>query len=231
MGTAAGTGNWVELARRAGSGLEVLLLWSRSSERVRPIGRTSNLPRRTSATSKVTTSRPRRRYRRRATLLLRAGCSEAELLGSLRGVDGRGAGERSQPSRRTDRVPLPRARRPPRPALAGTRDVRPVPRAARWNAARSRPRTRCRRPRARNRCPPAALPANPARRIDQRPHLRDHLPRGRRRSLGIHVRVGRSAAVALAANRVATHLLHRPCRLLATRSRSQPVRYARKCLL
>jgi hypothetical protein len=37
MGTAAATGNWVELARRAGSGLEVLLLRSRSSDRVKVV--------------------------------------------------------------------------------------------------------------------------------------------------------------------------------------------------
>jgi hypothetical protein len=37
MGTLAATGNWVELARRTGSGLEVLLLRSRSSDRMKVV--------------------------------------------------------------------------------------------------------------------------------------------------------------------------------------------------
>jgi hypothetical protein len=54
--------------------------------------------------------------------------------------------------------------------------------------------SRRRRPRARKGCPTAALPPGPAKRIDRRPHLRDHLPRERGRGLRFHVRVGTPAA-------------------------------------
>jgi hypothetical protein len=41
----------------------------------------------------------------------------------------------------------------------------------------------------------------------------------------------RCPSVASLVNRSTTHLLHRPCRVVAGRSRSQPVRSTRKCLL
>ena len=67
---------------------------------------------------------------RRASRLRRARVVAAQPLGPLRRLDGRAAGERAERSRRADRLPLPRPRRPPRPALASGHG-RPVPRAAR----------------------------------------------------------------------------------------------------
>ena len=99
--------------------------------------------------SKVTTSRRRAASPSTSLDLLAAGSVEAQLLGALGRLDGRGARERPQRSRRSDRVPLPRPRRPSRPALATGRR-RAVPRAPRRRASRQRARARRRRGRQRN---------------------------------------------------------------------------------
>ncbi len=80
----------------------------------------------------------------------------------VRGLDGRGRGERAEPSGWTDRVPLPRPRRPSRPAIAA-REARPCRSACcRRSASRSRPRARRRRRGPRHADPAAALSAGSA---------------------------------------------------------------------
>jgi thiol-disulfide isomerase/thioredoxin len=59
-------------------------------------------------------------------------------VGPVRGVDFREGCERAERSRGTDRVPLPRARRPSRHGTAFARDVRTVPCAGRWRTSRRR---------------------------------------------------------------------------------------------
>lgn len=71
--------------------------------------------------------------------LRRARVVAAQHLGPGRKLDDRGAGERAEQSRGANRLPLPRTRRPSRPALAGGHR-RPVPRARRRRSARRSPR-------------------------------------------------------------------------------------------
>ena len=114
---------------------------------------------------------------------------EPQPLGSLRGLDDRERGQPAEPSRGTDRVPLPRPRRPSRPATAGARDVRAVPSAHRRRASRRRARRRRGRRRPRHGGPTAALSASSPAGIDHRPHVRDHLPRSQHRGLRLHLRL------------------------------------------
>ena len=63
------------------------------------------------------------RRARRVSLLCGAGFAEAQRLGALRGLDGREGGQRAEPSRRADRVSLPRPRRQSGLATADARGV------------------------------------------------------------------------------------------------------------
>jgi thiol-disulfide isomerase/thioredoxin len=56
---------------------------------------------------------------------------EAQPVGSRAGLDDRGRRERAERSRRADRVPLPRARRPPGPGSTDARNLHSLPRARR----------------------------------------------------------------------------------------------------
>ena len=97
----------------------------RTVSRLRPTGPTWSRPRRTSATSKPRTSRLRAAPRSdEATQLCRAGPVEAQPLVARGRLDARERGERVEPGRWPDLVPLPRPRRPSRHGTAGTRHDR-----------------------------------------------------------------------------------------------------------
>ena len=104
-------------------------------------------------------------------------------------VDARAARCRAQRARWTGRLPLPGARRQPRDGPRDARSIDPIPRHARWDGTRRRPRRRCRRGGQRHPGRPAPASAHPARRRERRSHLRDRVPRRGCRGVLLHVRL------------------------------------------
>ena len=117
------------------------------------------------------------------------GGAEAQPLGPGGRLDDPGRGRQARHGRRADHLPVPGPRPQPGHGTGRAGNASAVPGAPRRAAARPRSRNRRGRPRLRHPRRAATVPARPAARARHRAHLPDHVPRPRRRSLRLHLRV------------------------------------------